>query len=212
MKRLLAVAALAVVTVTTGAHADCYPPDPGNGQGSVDKSRVAPGECVVFSGNGFKPNGTVAVADNGAPAGTAKAGSKGDFSKQVCFGSTAKPGQHELTGTGPDKGGDCNGNPHATAAGGFRTMSVMATSDRTVRATVYVLGAGQVATPGGSEQGRESGEVAGASGSGSSAGGLGLPFTGDMTLAEGLAALLLILVGAGSLVAARPRRRSAPSA
>lgn len=209
MKRLLAVAALALVTMSSGAHADCYPPDPGNGQGSVDKSRVAPGECVVFSGNGFKPNGTVAVADNGAPVGTAKASSKGEFSKQVCFGSTAKPGQHELTGTGPDKGGDCNGQPHAVAAG-FRTMSVMATGDRTVRATVYVLGAGKVAKPGGNEQGRESGEVAG--GSGSSGGGLGLPFTGDMTLAEGLAALLLILLGAGSLLAARPRRRSATSA
>jgi len=211
VKRLLGLATVLVLATGTGARAECYPPNPNNGQGRVDRSQVAPGECVVFSGSGFRPKTTVFVDDNGAPRGTAQADNKGDFSKQVCFDSSTQPGQHELSGTGASKGGDCgNGNgPQALGGVGFRSMSVsQAPPDRTVRATVYVLGAGKVAPPGKVvDLPREGG-----AGSGSGGSGGGLPFTGDMTLLEGAVALLLVLFGAATLVAARPRRRSSSPA
>lgn len=207
MKRLLGLATVLVLATGTGARADCYPPNPSNGSGHVDKTQVAPGECVTFSGTGFKPRSDVFVTDNGADRGSAKADSKGEFSHEVCFGYTAQPGQHELQGRGTDKGGDCgngNGNGQQALGAGRLGMAAFAPADkqRTVTATVYVLGAAEVAKPGsGGQQGREEG-----TGSGSQGGGL--PFTGDLTFVEGTAGLLLLLVGAGALVAARPRRRS----
>ena len=204
MKRLLGLATVLVLATSTGARAECYPPNPNNGQGRVDRSRVAPGECVQFSGSGFRPKSTIVVADDGAPRGTAQADSKGDFSKQVCFASDSEPGSHTLTGTGPDKGGDCGngqgGGPHALGVG-FRAMAAPAApGDRTVMATVYVIGAGEVALP----------DVVGADrGEGGSG---GLPFTGDITFLEGSIALLLLLAGLATLVAARPRRRSSSPA
>lgn len=214
MKRLLGLATVLVLATGTGAGAECYPPNPGNGQGRVDRSRVAPGECVMFSGSGFRPKSTIAVADDGAPRGTAQADSKGEFSKQVCFPSNSQPGSHTLTGTGPDKGGDCgNGNGPGGGQGGgpqalgvgFRAMAAAAApEERTVMATVYVLGAGEVALPDLVDEDRDEG-------SGGSGGG-GLPFTGDITLIEGGVALLLLLVGLASLLAARPRRRSSSPA
>lgn len=204
MKRLLGLVTVLVLTTGTGARADCYPPDPGNGQGSVDRSQVAPGECVIFSGNGFKPKSSIAIADNGASRGSAEANPKGEFSTEVCFGYTAQPGQHVLTGTGPDKGGDCapGNTPQAFGGVGFRAMAAPPEKTRTVTATVYVLGAGQVANPGGGVDNREDGDT----GSGGLIGGL--PFTGDITFVEASVGLLLLLVGLGALLAARPRRRS----
>jgi hypothetical protein len=212
VKRLLGLATVLVLAAGTGARAECYPPNPNNGQGHVDRSQVAPGECVMFSGTGFRPKSTVFVDDNGAPRGTSQADSKGEFSKQVCFDSKTKPGQHELSGTGPSKGGDCgngHGNGPAALGAGFRSMSVaQGKPDRTVRATVYVLGAGKVAPP---DKVVDAPREGGA-GSGSGGSGGGLPFTGDMTLLEGALALVLILFGAATLAAARPRRRSSSPA
>lgn len=202
MKRLLGLATVLVLLTGAGARAECYPPDPNNGAGHVDKSRVAPGECVTFSGNGFRPSSTILVDENGNLAGTAKANNKGEFSKQVCFASDAEPGQHELHGTGPDKGGDCGNGNHA--------MTAKATPQRTVTATVYVLGVGQVAIPGVNGENREdgSGTPGGTGGTVTSPRGTGgLPFTGDITFAETLAGLVLLLGGTAVLIAARPRRR-----
>ena len=214
MKRLLGLATVLVLATGTGARAECYPPNPANGSGQVDRSRVAPGECVVFSGNGFRPRADVTVADDGVIVGTSKANPKGEFSHQVCFGSGARPGQHVLTGTGADKGGDCEpGNNQAMGGVGFRAMAVSAQpAERTVSATVYVLGAGEVAEPGGGNQGRDEG-TGGSGGSGDSGGsGGGLPFTGDITLIEGTVGLALLLFGGAVLVAARPRRRTSSPA
>ncbi|HEX8004647.1 MAG TPA: hypothetical protein VF519_18325 [Mycobacteriales bacterium] len=214
MKRLLGLATVLVLATGTGARAECYPPDPNNGAGHVDRSRVAPGECVTFSGSGFRPKTAVAVADNGSPVGVAQADPSGDFSHEVCFSSTAQPGQHELTGTGKDKGGDCapnGGGPQALGAVGFRAMSVSAApGERTVTATVYVLGAGKVDLPGGGVIGRDEGS-AGSGGNGANGGG-GLPFTGDITLVEGTIGFLLLAGGLAVLLAARPRRRSSSPA
>lgn len=214
MKRLLGLATVLVLATGTGARAECYPPDPSNGSGHVDRTQVAPGECVVFSGTGFRPKSTIFVDDNGEPVGTAEATPKGEFSKQVCFGSDTEPGQHVLSGTGPDKGGDCEpgGGPQAMSAGGFGAMAApVPERTRTVYATVYVLGASEVAKPGGSNEGREDGSglpggPGGVGGNGANNGG-GLPFTGDITLIEATLGLVLLLLGAATLVAARPRHR-----
>lgn len=198
MKRLLGLATVLVLMTGTGAQADCYPPNPGNGQGHVDKTRVAPGDCVMFSGNGFRPKTVVTVADNGAVVGTTQANSKGEFSKQVCFGATSAPGQHELTGTGADKGGK---DDECKPGNGPK--------QRTVHATVFVLGAGIVAPPGGGiDVPRE--EVPGVGGVGGNNGGL--PFSGDITAIEASLGLLLLLAGGAVLIAARPRRRSSSAA
>ena len=213
MKRLIGLATVLVLATGTGARAECYPPNPSNGAGHVDRTQVAPGECVVFSGSGFRPKGTIFVDDNGDPRGTTTANPKGEFSTQVCFGSDTEPGQHLLTGTGPDKGGDCEPGPQAQAfsAGGLGSMAAPAPErTRTVAATVYVLGASEVAKPGGTNEGREDGS-GGVGGNGASNGG-GLPFTGDITFLEATAGLLLLLLGAATMVAARPRRRSATPA
>lgn len=199
MKRLLGLVTALVLATSSGANAECYPPSPDHA-GRVDHTQVAPGECVTFSGGGFRPNATVVITDNGAPSGSAKADNKGDFSKVVCFDSDTEPGQHELVATGPGKGGDCGGG------GGGKPEA------RTVRATVYVLGAGQVAPPRGENQGREDGGSVGGVGAGNGSTGGGLPFSGDMTLVEGTVGLLLLLFGAATLIAARPRRRSSSPA
>jgi hypothetical protein len=203
VKRLLGLATVLVLMTGTGAQADCYPPNPGNGSGHVDKTRVAPGECVTFSGNGFRPRTTVTVADNGAVVGATQANSAGEFSKQVCFGATSAPGQHELTGTGADKGGDKGGD--CKPGNGPK--------ERTVHATVFVLGAGIVAPPGGGS-GLPREEVPGVGGVGGNKGsnGGGLPFTGDITALEAGIAMLLLLAGGAVLIAARPRRRSSSAA
>lgn len=197
MKRILGLATVLVLATGTGARADCYPPNPGNGAGHVNHSRVAPGDCVTFSGNGFRPRSDVAIADNGASRGTARADQSGAFSTEVCFASDTPPGQHVLTGTGPDKGGDCApGKPDAAAVAGVRyTASAARPGDRTVSASVFVLGVGKVDGPDviGEDRGH-------------------LPRTGDITLVESIAGLLLVLFGAATLVAARPRRRSARAA
>ena len=211
MKRLIGLATVLVLATGSGARAECYPPNPSNGAGQVDRSQVAPGECVVFSGSGFRPKATVFVDDDGDPRGTAEANPKGEFSTQVCFGSDTEPGQHLLTGTGPDKGGDCAPTPQAQAMGGLGSMAAPAPErTRTVAATVYVLGASEVAQPGGTDEGREEGS-GGVGGTGAGNGG-GLPFTGDITFVEASLALVLLLFGAATLVAARPRRRSSTPA
>lgn len=199
MKRLLGLATVLVLATSSGASAECYPPDPSNGAGRVDRSRVAPGECVTFYGTGFRPKSDVAIADNGASRGTARADSSGGFATQVCFASDSQPGQHTLTGTGPDKGGDCSPNGPKALGVGFRAMAASAKpGDRTVSATVYVLGVGVVTPP------NVGGENSGGPG--------GLPRTGDITLLESIVGLALVLFGAATLIAARPRRRSARTA
>lgn len=88
-----------------------YPP-PSHGSATVVPSRIQAGQCAVFSGTGFMPGTTVAIADNGASAGTALADVNGDFSKQICEGANAKRGKHTLTGSGTGS----DGNPLTVSA------------------------------------------------------------------------------------------------
>lgn len=81
-----------------------YPP-PSKGTGHVEPSRIRVGECAVFSGDGFAPLTTVAVSDNGASRGTATSNLDGEFSKQLCYGSNAKRGRHNLAGSGAGSDG-----------------------------------------------------------------------------------------------------------
>jgi hypothetical protein len=102
--RVVVSAAVMGVVVLLGpvVHAaGPYPPPPASGgQGQVDDSRVEAGECVIFSGDGFKPGTTVTIRDNGKVVGTAPVAADGTFSKRICFDTDAKPGRHTLTATG----------------------------------------------------------------------------------------------------------------
>jgi hypothetical protein len=72
------------------------------GNGRVSKGAVQPGGCVTFSGDGFAPNTTVTVTDNGATVGTPTTTATGTFSFQVC---PEVKGVHILRGTGTNPAG-----------------------------------------------------------------------------------------------------------
>ena len=72
-----------------------YPPSAGNGH--VTKSTVGPGGCVTFTGDGYAPNSTVTITDNGTTVGTVTTSLTGTFSKQIC---PSVLGVHVVRGTG----------------------------------------------------------------------------------------------------------------
>lgn len=76
-----------------------YPP-PSSGSASVNPSRIKPGQCTTFSGNGMAPGAAVEVADDGIPAGSATATQGGTFKLRLCYGTDARTGQHVISGTG----------------------------------------------------------------------------------------------------------------
>src|SRR5688500_9406249 len=79
-----------VFTASPSAAQTCtYPPKPSTGEGSVDKTRVAVGDCVKFSGDGFLKNSSVSISDNGSPQPAAKATGAGDFKTKVCFNTSS---------------------------------------------------------------------------------------------------------------------------
>lgn len=176
---------LAVVTAPLAYAAD-YPP-PSNGQGTVSPSRIAAGECAVFSGGEFAPGAEVAVTDNRDARGTATADADGTFQKTLCYAASTPPGRHVLKGTGASGHG-------ATAA------------KRTVTAVLYVEGVSEspaaavaVHTYGSGVVGLPQADTESDSNRGS------LAFTGFPALAAAL--LGVLLVGVGSLVLAAGERR-----
>lgn len=101
-RKLLGLAALTtmlglVLSATAQAQ---YAPAQGNGR--VSASRINPGDCVTFSGDGFAPGSSVSITDNGTSVGTATANAAGTFSTQVCISVL---GNHVLRGTGQTIGG-----------------------------------------------------------------------------------------------------------
>jgi hypothetical protein len=104
--RLMVAAAAGLALLGTGvaAAAGPYPP-PSKGTGQVVPSRIKVGECAVFSGDGFAPVSEVTVRDNGVVAGTATTNTDGEFSKQLCYGSDAQRGRHDLAGSGTGSDG-----------------------------------------------------------------------------------------------------------
>lgn len=66
----------------------------------VSRSRVCQGECVVFSGDGFRANSTVTITDNGRVVATVRTNAAGRFTYQLCFDDDAAVGRHEIRGTG----------------------------------------------------------------------------------------------------------------
>ena len=72
-----------------------YPPSAGNGH--VTKSTVGPGGCVTFTGDGFAPDSSVTITDNGKTVGTVTTSVTGTFTKEVC---PTVLGVHILRGTG----------------------------------------------------------------------------------------------------------------
>jgi hypothetical protein len=95
---------LTVGIVTPALAAGPYPPPP-KGTGRVDPSRIAVGECAVFSGDGFAPSTAVTVSDNGVVRGTTTTSGSGTFSFQLCYPSDAQKGRHDLAGAGTGAGG-----------------------------------------------------------------------------------------------------------
>jgi hypothetical protein len=107
---LLALAATPLVAAAAGP----YPP-PSTGSATVHPSRIKAGQCTTFTGDGFATGTAVAVADDGAPAGTARADRNGAARLRLCFGTDARTGQHVISGTG------------ATPAGSAQTVSAVLT-------------------------------------------------------------------------------------
>ncbi len=59
----------------------------------------------MFSGNGFRAGTPVTIRDNGEYDSTVRAREDGSFSREVCFDSASKVGQHRLTAAGTGRGG-----------------------------------------------------------------------------------------------------------
>lgn len=83
-----------------------YPP-PSAGSASVTPSRIKAGQCTTFSGDGFAAGAAVAVADDGVSAGSTAADRRGAFRLRLCYGTSARTGQHVISGSGQ--------SPRATA-------------------------------------------------------------------------------------------------
>jgi hypothetical protein len=212
----------ASVALPLAATAASYPPAT-YGEGQVDRSVVHPGECVHFSGGGYRKNAQLAVTDNGDPSARGKADGTGNFRIQVCFSTDATLGSHRLEASGTGE----NGAPRYVTA----TVTVVGLSESVGSST----SGGEVA--GGSAAGAGSGTANGgsgsaggsatlpntngtASGSGSAPGGAssGGPLAGPTQHASsatpwpligGLAAAMVLVVGASSLTLVRRARRKA---
>lgn len=190
---------MVLITAPSAAAVEVYPPStPG---ATVSDSVVAPGEPVVFSGQGFESGAEVAIAVNDVPLRSVEA-ADGTFTTTIIF-STA--GTKVLTGTGPR--GLADGAAYSpdsdvviTAAAYHPEEAAFVVQPAvgfdpvlTVQATVTVV------IPG---DGGDNGFVEASSRSGS------LPFTGVETGA--LAASGLALVGAGLVLRLAARRRREP--
>ena len=97
-----------------------YPVCAKNGQ--VTRTHLRAGETVVFSGEGYEPGASIAIALDRTVIQTVTADSEGRFSTTVTVPSTARPGQHQLTATGQRAASDAgqsggNGCPQSTALG-----------------------------------------------------------------------------------------------
>lgn len=112
-------ALLALVGLGTAASAQPYPPS--QGEGTVSRSRIAPGESVEFCGDGFAPDTEVVITDNGEVVDTVTTNADGEFCVTLTL---EEPGTHVLAGTGTGADGEV----------------------RTVTATVVVAAAGLPAT------------------------------------------------------------------
>ena len=154
MRQALAVLLGLLVLLGGGAApalAEDYPL-PTHGQGKVDKTRVVAGECVIFSGDGFKPGTPLTITDDGTEVATTTADANGEFSTQVCFSTTARLGRHVLMAEGIGANG----------------------AARDVTATTTVVGASSTRPPpGGSTGGSGTGTGTGTGGIGNGSGGVG---------------------------------------
>lgn len=183
------------LTLAPLALAGPYPP-PSEGKGTIEPSRIRPGECAVFSGDGFAPRTAITVTDNDAAAGSTHSNADGAFAKRLCFGADATRGRHTLRGTG-------DAAPAAAQALGLLRLSSAAAADRrTVTAVLTITGVAQ------SHQ--TSGGVSGGAVTSlprTDDGLSGLPFTGLPALALSLAGTLLVAVGSFVLLATERRAR-----
>jgi hypothetical protein len=168
-----------VIGLGTGvpvASADPYPL-PTTGIGTVDRSIVHPGECVIFSGDGFKPGAAITIRDDGHDVGQTTADPHGRFRYKVCFSSDAHLGPHVLTASGTG------------ANGAGRVVSAIVT-------LVGITDERPVVT--------DPAPVSGDSGGGS---GGGLPFTGADIVQLVLLGVVLTALGAFLLARDNRRRR-----
>lgn len=74
-----------------------YPP--GRCGSQVSATTIREGECVTFSGGGFRPGSTITITDNGAVVATVQADASGNFSVGVC---PEGRGRHVLRAEGVD--------------------------------------------------------------------------------------------------------------
>ena len=195
-----ALAAFLGISQSGAALAACYPPH-SQGQGEVDRTEVRPGECVTFSGGGFKPLTQVSITDDKRTVETVRSDADGQFTARVCFDTDAKVGEHQLRGTGlaaQSSGCDSSG-------------------ERTVTAKVRVVGA---TSSGGSTSGGHANAGFASRGSPGGSAVLGdrlsrapsrgvLPFTGAETALMALAAVGLIAAGVALNRRVRRGRRTA---
>lgn len=158
-RALVLGAALLALSTGVATAAGPYPP-PSTGSASVNPSRIKPGQCTTFSGNGMAPGAPVDVRDDGTAAGSTTASKAGSFRLRLCYGTDARTGQHVISGTGRSPEGPL----------------------RTVSAVLTITGVEQSA---GSPGGTSSGAASGASTGGTSTGGTS---TGTTTPGLGVAA------------------------
>lgn len=102
---VLALVCSVALGLSSGVATAADYPLPTTGDGQVDATLVAAGDCVTFSGGGFLRGSTVTVRDNGSGVGTAQVDQSGRFSFVVCFGTNAALGRHTLTGSGTGANG-----------------------------------------------------------------------------------------------------------
>jgi hypothetical protein len=102
---LLAAAVVALMPVGVAAAAGPYPP-PSSGSASVNPSRIKPGQCTNFSGDGFAPDTALSIADNDVPKTTTTSDKNGKFKIRMCYSTDASKGEHELSATGTGSQGD----------------------------------------------------------------------------------------------------------
>lgn len=139
LRQVLGLSALVVTLgVAFGAQAQAQY-EPSSGSGEVSDSRVTPGECLTFSGDGFAPDSPVEVTDNGSPVATDTADATGEFSTEVC---PEVRGVHILRGRGVTPDGAVRTVTARVVVAG-RRLSATGTSS-TVPA--LLLGLGLVAT------------------------------------------------------------------
>lgn len=202
-RAMAATLSVIVLTASPAAAQTCtYPPKPSTGEGTVDRTRVAVGDCVKFEGDGFLKNSSVNISDNGAPQPAVKATGTGSFKTKVCFNSSASIGDHVLEGRGLTEGDD-----------------QCATRERIVTARVTVTGVQERST--GQAANGTSADVEGGGGGGGvdqdsdqvqTVGGSSLERaavrTGSPSPAEYPVLLILVLVLCLVLLAGKKRRRS----